>query len=103
MRQLQLDWHCRYVDTTTLYDVPPLLWSEFYNALLPFLELRMGVGQILVFRWSCRLLMDVVNQRYLKPGECTTTETFMSVADYFRGSLVKEDETTTRESTYINY
>ena len=96
---LKQEWRSRYPstveDSTPFYvlQIPPLLWSHFYHTLSPYLELRMGIGQVLVYRWSCRLLKDVATKLFLDSEEKRATEIFMLLADYFNGILMKANET----------
>ena len=53
----------------------------------------MGVGQTLVYKWECRLLVELMTKYYLSSEDSSTTEIFMHLADYFKGTLVKENET----------
>lgn len=102
MQHLKKGWCSRYRDVAAPDDIsqiPPLLWSQFYHTLLPFLELRMGVEQTLVFRWSCRSLVDVVTQNYLSAGD-STTKIFSHLADYFKSSFMKIDGTDSKGGMY---
>lgn len=51
----------------------------------------MGVGQTLVLKWECRLLVEVMTKYYLSSEDSSTTEIFMHLADYFKGTIVKEN------------
>ena len=50
----------------------------------------MGVGQTLVFQWSCRPFADVVTKHYLPLESSTTNEIFLRLADYFNGTSVQD-------------
>ena len=69
-----------------LLAVPPLLWSKIFHHLTPFLEFKMGIGNILVLRWSHKLLKEVAYNRYLNSGTEAYSQ-FGRLADYFSGHL----------------
>lgn len=69
--------------------IPPLLWSQLYHSLQPFLELRMGSGGYLVFCWSHRHLKEAAEEHYLKP-EATASKRYTKLAEYFCGDLTHE-------------
>lgn len=52
----------------------------------------MGIGQTLVYRWSCRVLEDVATSHFLTSGKNRVDEIFMQLADYFKGAVVKPSE-----------
>ena len=52
----------------------------------------MGIGQTLVYRWSCRLLEDVATNLFLTSEENRADKIFMQLADYFQGTLMKTNE-----------
>lgn len=87
---LNQDWQGRYPSSTklsTLLRVPPLLWSQFYHRISSFLDLRMGIGQTLVYRWPCRVLEDVATNVFLNSEENSVEKIFTQLADYFKGTL----------------
>ncbi len=92
---LNQGWQRRYPSNSKLsasysvLQVPPLLWSQFYHVISSFLELRMGIGQTLVYRWSCRVLKDVATNIFLNSEENRVDKIFMQLADYFKGTAMK--------------
>ena len=57
----------------------------------------MGVGQTLVFKWEYRLLVEVMTKYCLGSEDNSTTEIFMHLVDYFKGTLVKENGTNSND------
>jgi hypothetical protein len=49
----------------------------------------MGIGQTLVYRWSCRVLKDVATNIFLNSKENRVDKIFMQLADYFKGTAVR--------------
>lgn len=78
-------------DATHISAMPPLLWSQLYHGLAPFLELRRGVGDTLVLRWSHKSLQECASSRYLGSEEVLCARSGM-LADYFSGRLAVERE-----------
>lgn len=104
MAAVKQDWHSRNspkeegATVSDILEIPPLLWSQFYHKIVPFLELGMGTGQTFVFKWSYRLLREVATKRYLGSEDRSTAHIFMQLANYFNGSLMKPKQTTSHES-----
>ena len=77
--------------TTHLSALPPLLWSQLYHGLTPFMELRRGTGDAVVLRWSHKSLQECASGRYLGSEEVLCARSTM-LADYFSGRLAVERE-----------
>ena len=52
----------------------------------------MGIGQILVYRWSCRVLEDAATNLFLTSQENRVDKIFMQLADYFKGTAGEAQE-----------
>lgn len=83
--------------------IPPMLWSQLHHSLLPFLELRMGPGGYLVFRWSHRHIKEVAKEHYLTSG-FVAHKIYSQLAGYFSGALMQvKDEYDPNKSSQKNY
>ena len=63
----------------------------------------MGIGQTLVYRWSCRVLEDVATDLFLTSEENRVDKIFTQLADYFKGTVWKTSEAQghSHDGTYI--
>ena len=52
----------------------------------------MGIGQTLVYRWSCQVLEDAATNLFLTSEENRAHKIFMQLADYFKDTLMKTSE-----------
>ena len=84
-------------DGSLLTTVPSLLWSQLYQALLPFTELNMGCGGCPVIQWSHRHITEFATSRYLS-SEDKIESIFGSLADYFSGKYVQKEQRKSKEN-----